>query len=137
MKDAACLCFHSSYLHTGEIEREAPTLIRSVHTDDHSLLTYTYAKVMFSSWMGDFYFILLIPRFAYHSPTEIHNTWLCLTKLNFLALIYHILAPRNIRLKPASYKHFLLHQDRKVKMKKHNLSCRQLGRGGGEGPVVS
>lgn len=52
-------------------------------------------KVMFSSWMWDFYFVLLIPRFAITIPLRRYTTrgyvWLNWT---FLALVYHILAPR-------------------------------------------
>lgn len=48
---------------------------------------------VFSVVLGFFFFLLLIPSFSYHCCTELHNMWLCLAKLNFLALIYHNLAP--------------------------------------------
>lgn len=95
IKDAACLYSHSSHLHPGEMEREVPALIRSVQAGDHSLLTCTYRKGMENSilgmfFLGDFFFFNVM--FFSHPSTELHM-WLCLTKVNFSALIYHVPAP--------------------------------------------
>lgn len=90
IKDAAYLYFHSSYLHTGEMEREVPALIEVCRPMTTPCLHACTSDVFFS---GFFFFTFNTMFFLYHSPTELHSMWLCLTKLNFLALIYHILAP--------------------------------------------